>query len=280
MPRIVAKVPAMMSGVLLRSESTRLAIPAAINTAARMAEWCAGFGLGGRAESASVTGTRATARPGHQAAAVAPRTATRTTIASSVQGRLSRSMRWSTAGSSVGAIASQSARPATVPISAPIAPTTAPLVSSTSRRCLSVAPVAASMPSWRSRRCAITAKPAAATSVDRSRKTVATENIARASAARLALRVSDPAKADRSRAFASMKASTEPVPAWTRTVTWSGAPADEGETRANSSLRSRGFSTMPTTVRRRPSRSSVFPSSSPRIVATPSVTATWPGPFG
>ena len=72
MPRIVATIPAMMSGRLLRSESTRLPIPATIRTAATIAEWCAGFGSGGRAESASVTGTRATARPGHQAAAVAP----------------------------------------------------------------------------------------------------------------------------------------------------------------------------------------------------------------
>ena len=37
-----------------------------------------------------MTGTRATARPGHQAAAVAPSTATRTTIASSAHGRLGR----------------------------------------------------------------------------------------------------------------------------------------------------------------------------------------------
>ena len=42
----------------------------------------------------------------------------------------------------------------------------------------------------------------------------------------------------------------------------------------------RGFSTMPTTVRRRPSRASVFPISSPRSVATPSVTATSSAPFG
>ena len=60
-----------MSGGVLRSESTRPPIPATINTAATIAEWCAGFGLGGRAERARVTGTRATARPGHQAAAVA-----------------------------------------------------------------------------------------------------------------------------------------------------------------------------------------------------------------
>ena len=51
----------------------------------------------------------------------------------------------------------------------------------------------------------------------------------------------------------------------TRTVTFSGAPADEGEMRANSSLRSSGFSMMPTTVRRRPSRSSVAPSSTLRL---------------
>ena len=76
------------------------------------------------------------------------------------------------------------------------------------------------------------------------------------------------------------KASTAPASASTRTVTRSGRPADEGETRANSSLRSRGFSTMPTTVRRRPSRASVFPISSPRSVATPSVTATSSAPFG
>ena len=62
----------MMSGLLVRSETTRQPIPAAINSAATMAEWCAGFGRGGRAERASMMGTRDTARPGHQAAAVAP----------------------------------------------------------------------------------------------------------------------------------------------------------------------------------------------------------------
>ena len=39
-------------------------------------------------------------------------------------------------------------------------------------------------------------------------------------------------------------------------MTWSGAPANEGETSANSSLSLRGFSTMPTTVRRTPSSAS------------------------
>ena len=281
MPRIVAKIPATIRGRLLRSESTRLQIPAAIATVAMIVEWCVALGLGGRAERASVTGMRATARPGHHAAAVAPRTATKTIATSSVQGRLSGSMRWPTAGSSVGTSASQIARPTIAPISAPSAPTTVPLGSSTSRRCFSVAPIAASAPSWRSRRCAMTAKPAAATSVASSRKTVATENIASVSTNRSSSRASDPTRADRSPCD-SMKASTAPAPApvSARTVTWSGAPADEGVTRANSSLRSRGFSTMPTTVRRRPSSASGSLSSSPSSVATLSVTATWPGPSG
>ena len=154
---------------------------------------------------------RATTRPGHQAAAVAPRTATKTIATSRVQGRLSGSMRWPTAGSSVGTSASQIARPRIAPINAPIAPTTAPPVSSTSRRCFSVAPIAASAPSWRSRRCAMTAKPAAATSVARSRKTVATENIASASAPRSLWPSLGPheARTARCRRARSMKAPTE-----------------------------------------------------------------------
>jgi hypothetical protein len=46
-----------------------------------------------------------------------------------------------------------------------------------------------------------------------------------------------------------------------------------GATIANSSLRSLGFSTMPTTVRETPSRLTVEPSSTCRISARPSVTA-------
>ena len=160
-------------------------MPTAISTAAAIAERCAGFGLGGRPESASMTGRRATVRPGHQAAAVAPTTARTTAIAIRAHGRLSRSMRWSTADSSVGANTTQSARPAMVPMKAATVPTTAPFVNSTRRRCFSVAPMAASMPSWRSRRCATTANPAAATSEARRRKTVATENISNVSAAPL-----------------------------------------------------------------------------------------------
>ena len=284
MPRIVARIPATMSGGVFRLESTRLPTPAAINTTATIAEWCAGFGLGGRAERASVTGTRTTARPGHQAAAVAPTTATRRIMASSVQGRLSRSRRWPSAGSSAGAIASQSVRPTIVPISAPIAPTIAPFHSSTSRRCFSVAPTAASMPSWRSRRRAMTAKPAAAMSEANSTNTVATENISSASAGRSLPRVIHVWRAcdeeTPSARLARASGEAPAAPLSTRTVTWSGAPAEEGETSANSSLRSEGFSTMPTTVRRFPSMARVPPSSSPRTWATPSVTATWPRPSG
>ena len=47
-------------------------MPTAINAAAAIAEWRAGLGVGGRPESASMTGSRETVRPGHQAAAVAP----------------------------------------------------------------------------------------------------------------------------------------------------------------------------------------------------------------
>ena len=56
-------------------------MPTAISAAAAIAEWRAGLGLGGRPESASMTGRRATARPGHQAAAVAPTIARRTVSA-------------------------------------------------------------------------------------------------------------------------------------------------------------------------------------------------------
>ena len=97
---IVATIPATMSGGLSRCDSARQPMPTAISAAAAIAEWRAGLGLGGRPESASVTGSRATVRPGHQAAAMAPRSARRTVSAISAHGRLSRSTRWSTADSS------------------------------------------------------------------------------------------------------------------------------------------------------------------------------------
>ena len=80
---------------------------------------------------------------------------------------------------------------------------------------------------------------------------------------------------DRRRSRSTSVARVRPAPRPAR-----GARADDGETSANSSLSLRGFSTIPTTVRRRPSSASVEPISSRRRSATPSVTATWPGPTG
>src|SRR4029453_9893224 len=153
-----------------RLERASEATPAAIRAAAAIAEWRAGRGRGGRPEGASPTGGRAAARPGHQAAAVAPNVARRTVAAITHQGRLSRSTRWSSADSSVGANTSHAATPWVPPTTAAIAPTMAPFASSTSRSCFSVAPTAASMPSCRSRRWATTAKPAGATRGGRGRK--------------------------------------------------------------------------------------------------------------
>ena len=63
----------MKSG-LSRLDNAREPMPTAISAAAAKAEACAPR-PGGRPESASMTGRRATVRPGHQAAAVAPPTA-------------------------------------------------------------------------------------------------------------------------------------------------------------------------------------------------------------
>ena len=190
-PRIVATMPATMSGGRSRSDSVRQPIPTPISTAEVMAAFRAGLGLGGRPESAKVTGRRATVLPGHQAAAVAATTARNAVVATNPQGTLRVSTRWSIADSSVGATIAHTTMPTIVPASAASAPTTAPLAKSTSRTCFGVAPVAAKMPSCRSRRCATTANPAAPTSEASRRKTVATENIANASTGRASGRVAD-----------------------------------------------------------------------------------------
>ena len=95
-------------------------------------------------------------------------------------------------------------------------------------------------------------------------------------------RSSEPAKADRTRSPRdSKKESTRLVARVDQDRRRGpGAPADEGETSANSSLSLRGFSTMPTTVRRWPSSARVDPISSRSSSATPSVTATSPRPVG
>jgi hypothetical protein len=72
-PAAVAIVPPISSTgfVPARPRPTK---PTASNPAATVVDRWMGWGLGGRPERASVTGTRATTRAGHHAAAVAART--------------------------------------------------------------------------------------------------------------------------------------------------------------------------------------------------------------
>ncbi len=68
-----------------------------------------------------------------------------------------------------------------------------------------------------------------------------------------------------------------------RTVTWDGAVTWPGTTRANLSSRLCGFCTMPVTWRvfgSFPSWCHTSPILRLKVAATPSVTATWPGPVG
>ena len=155
----------------------------------------------------------------------------------------------------------------------------APLATMTSRVCFAVAPTAASMPSWRSRRWATTAKPAAATSEMSRNSTVA-------------------------RAKPPMAAALRSVPSCLETRGWlppgvrnpltrssvvrtstaahvapATAPADTGSN-ANSSTSLPGFSTRPTIVRGRRSKSVVVPTPAPSLSATPSVTASSSAPVG
>ena len=283
-PRIVATSPATMSSGLSRSDSARQPMPTAISTAAAMAEWRAGLGLGGRPESASTTGTRATARPGHQAAAVAPMTARTTAIAIRPHGRLSRSMRWSTADSSVGAKTTQSARPAIVPMSAAIVPTRAPFDKQHEakvllRRADGGEHAELAEPSLRDDREACGGDQRGQEQEDRGHGEHR-QRLCRAAdvASRAPWSPRRPSGSGRLERSHEGRRAT-PSLASTSTVTRSGL-ADEGETRANSSLSLRGFSTMPTTVRRRPSSARVDPISSRRDSATPSVTATWSRPAG
>ena len=65
-----------------------------------------------------------------------------------------------------------------------------------------------------------------------------------------------------------------------RTVTWDGAVTWPGVTRANSSSRLCGFCTMPVTWRVTAPWRHWSPILRLKVEATPSVTATWPGPAG
>ena len=244
-------------------------MPAAISAAAAIAEWRAGLGCGGRPESASMTGRRATVRPGHQAAAVAPRIARRTTIASSAHGRLSRSMRWSTADSSVGAKASQSARPAIVPMSAAIAADDRAVGQQHEPEVLLRGAdrgehAELAEPALRDDGEARGGDQRGQEQEDGGDGEHRQRLAAPLSSPRLAMPVN--ARADGPLPARSLQKASERRPS-ARVDQDSDVvcgPSDDGETRANSSLSSRGFSTMPTTVRRRPSSASVDPSSRPQ----------------
>ena len=171
-------------------------MPAAISSAARMAEWCAGFGLGGRAERASATGTRATGSPRPPGGGGRPEDGDEDDHRQQRPGQAEPVDAMADGGLERRGDREPQREPHDRSDQRADRAHDRAVGQQTSRRCFSVAPIAASMPSWRSRRCAITAKPAAAISVARSRKTVATENIASASAARFAARASDPANAD------------------------------------------------------------------------------------
>ena len=242
-----------------------------------MARRCAGLGRGGRPDKASVTGSRAAARAGHHAAAVVVATASSMPSATRSHGIASRSIRCPANVSRDGAAAIHAARPSAVPATAAMTPTTAPPVTMTIRSCLRVAPIAASMPSWRWRRAAITAKPAAATRETRSSKAVTAPSTPPATApwvlAPRACHSSGPRKAAR-------KAAKLAGLAFSSTVTDCGGPAPAGETRANWSLRSLGFSTMPVTVWCWPPRDNGEPMRSWRACASWPVTATCPAPAG
>ena len=233
-------------------------------------------GRGGRADSACVTGMRDSARDGHHAAAVAVVTARTRPDARSHNGRSNRSIRWLATDSNQGASATQPARPASVPTTAAVAPTATPLATIATRRCRSVAPTAASMPSCCRRRWAITTKPAAAI-----RHTSTMARLAMASTPTAAAPLSVCPRLTKLLTVARSKNESGRSPAGRNsTVTDWGGGADAGSTRTNSSPRSPGFSTTPTTVDRMSSRAKGAPTSRPRSPATASVTATSSSPTG
>ena len=139
---------------------------------------------------------------------------------------------------------------------------------------LSVAPRAPSIPSERSRRCASTVKPPTATKAISSMPTVA-------SASTMVSGLSGLLAAEDARlcTFGPSEEAVTPG-ALNRTVTWFGALTWPGATRANSSSRLCGFAAMPMTWRAFPPWCHTSPILRLKVDATPSVTATWPGPAG
>ena len=130
------------------------------------------------------------------------------------------------------------------------------------------------MPSERSRRWASTVKPPTATSAMSSMPTVASPRTMVSGLSGLL------AAADcRVWTFGPREEALTPG-ASNRTVTWDGALTWPGTTSANSSSRLCGFCTMPVTWRVVPPWCHTSPILRLKVVATPSVTATWPGPVG
>jgi hypothetical protein len=153
---------------------------------------------------------------------------------------------------------------------------TAPSASSTSRSRRSVAPTAASMPSWRSRRWAMTTNPAAAISETSSSRTVDAASVsapavAGSSPASRSRELNPPTACPKASSCASATTSSDSVVAWS---------ISDGGTRANSSPRSAGSSTRPTTVRASSPSSTSSPTPTPSLAASSSVTATSPAVRG
>ena len=146
-PRAIASAPAISSGGFDWSARTRHPAPTTKKMTPSQPARRVGLGRGGRLESASVIGTRATVRAGHQAAPTAVTSARTRTTTTSTHGTLRRSMRWPAAVSSSGESSIQHAAPVSVPATAAIRPTAAPSASITFRTCARVAPMAATMPS-------------------------------------------------------------------------------------------------------------------------------------
>ena len=277
-----AMTPARNSGRVTSSArgsmpSAMPVMPAARARTEATSERCSRRGRGGRAATASVMGILATVRAGHQAASVAVMTARSAPMTGSQSGMLNRSIRWAAAGSSAGAIAIQVARPVAVPTTAATTPTATPLSTIACRSCRGVAPTAASIPSCRSRRWASVTKLAPAT---RHTSTMATTATANTATAAVVCSVAERASLNPGPGSAGgRKVSARSSSASTSTVIDSGEPVP-GETQANSSSRSFGFSTKPTTCSSVSRSSTRSPMPTPRSEATPSVSAASPGSEG
>ncbi len=97
------------------------------------AERWTGWGRGGRADSASMTGMRATARAGHQALAVAAPTASTRLVTMTHSGTEKPGMSWPAPACTRDRANAQAAIQAAVPPAAATRPTSAPFTTVTMR---------------------------------------------------------------------------------------------------------------------------------------------------